>query len=64
MWTRQSHKLVPLTKLTSIKRKFKWTLVKQYEFDKIKRIMARDNLLTYTDFNEKIKLILMIARYN
>ena len=52
MRPRRSHMLAPLTKLTSIKRKFKWTLVKQYEFEKIKRIMARDNLLTYTNFNE------------
>ena len=36
----------------SIKKKFKWTKVEQDSFDKIKRIMARDNLLTYPYFNE------------
>ena len=48
--------LAPLTKLTSVKRKFKWTQVKQYAFDKIKRIVARDTLLTYPDFNETFKI--------
>ena len=44
--------LAPLTKLTSIKDKFKWTQVEKYAFNKIKRIVARNNLLTYLDFNE------------
>ena len=30
--------------------------VKQDAFDKIKRIMARDTLLTYPDFNETFKI--------
>ena len=46
----------PLTKLTSIQIKFKWTQVKQNYFDEIKRIMAHDNLLTYPDFNETFKI--------
>ena len=32
MWPRRSHKLVPLTILMSIKRRFKWTQVKQDVF--------------------------------
>ena len=40
MWPRRSHMLSPLTKLTSIKRKFKCTEVKQDTFDEIKRIVA------------------------
>ena len=43
--------LAPLTKLTSIKRNFKWTKFEQYAFGKIKREVACDTLLTYTDFN-------------
>ena len=35
MWTRRSHMSSPLTKLTPINRKFKWTEVKQDSFDKI-----------------------------
>ena len=56
MWTRRSHTLAPLTKLTSIKRNFKWKQVKQDDFDKIKRIMARNTLLTYLEFNEAFKI--------
>ena len=56
LWPRRSHTLAPLTKLTSIKRKFKWKEVKQDTFYEIKWIMAGDNLLTYSDFNETLKI--------
>ena len=56
MSPRQSHTLAPLTKLTSIKRNLKWTEVKQDAFDKIKRIVAHDILLTYPDFCETFKI--------
>ena len=55
MWPRGSHTLAPLTILTSIKRKFKWTQVEQYVFHEIKWILARDTLLTYPDYNETFK---------
>ena len=56
MWLRRSHTLATLTKLTPIKKKFKWTKVEQDAFDKIKRTMARDTLFTYLDFNETFKI--------
>ena len=56
MWPSQSHTLAPLTKLTYMKRNFKWTQVEQDDFDEIKRIGARDTLLTYPDFNETFKI--------
>ena len=56
IWPRQSHTLSPLSRLTFIKRKFKWTQVKQDDFDEIKCIVARDNLLSYPDFNETFKI--------
>ena len=56
MWPRRSHTLAPLTKLTYIKRKSRWTQVKQDAFDEIKRIVARDTLLTYLGFNETFKI--------
>ena len=56
MWPRRSHTLTLLTKLTSIKRAFKWTQVEQDAFDKIKPIVARNNLLTYPDFNVTLKI--------
>ena len=56
IWPRQSHTLAPLTKLTYINRKFKWTKFEQDAFEKIKRIMAHNTLLTYPDFNETFKI--------
>ena len=44
-----------LTNITSNERKLKWTKIKQHAFDKIKRIVAHDILLTYPDFNEAFK---------
>ena len=52
----RSHKLAPLNKVTFNKRKFKWTKIKQDAFDEIKRIVARDTLSTYPDFNEIFKI--------
>ena len=56
MCPRQSHMLAPLTRLTSIKRKFQWTQVDQDDFKKIKRIVARNAFLTYPYFNETFKI--------
>ena len=48
--------LAPLTNITSSKLKFKWTRIKQYSFDKIKRIVASDTLLYYPGFNEEFNI--------
>ena len=56
MLPRRLHRLEPLTILMSIKWIFKWTKFKQYAFDEIKRIMARDTSLTYLDCNETFKM--------
>ena len=55
MWERLSHTLSPLTNITSSKVKFKSTKIKQDAFDEIKRIVARDTLSAYSDFNEEFK---------
>ena len=47
MWKRRSHTLVPLTKITSSKVKFKWNKTEQDNFEEIKLIVAHDNLLAY-----------------
>ena len=52
MWPIRSHALAPVTKTMTNKRKFKWNKIKKYDFNKIKRIATRDNLLTSPDFNE------------
>ena len=56
IWARRSHKLAPLTKITSNKVKFKWTKIKQDSFDEINQMVERDTLLTYTGFNENFKI--------
>ena len=52
MWPHRSEVLAPLTKLSSPMTQFKWTEVEQKAFDTIKRIISRDTLLTYPDFNK------------
>ena len=52
MWIRRSDVLAPLTALTSKTAKWQWTDVEQKSFDTMKRIMARETLLAYTDFNK------------
>ena len=52
----RSHTLAPLTKLTYIKRNFKWTKFKQDDFDEIKRIVACDTLLPYPNLKATLKI--------
>ena len=56
MWEIHSHALTTLTKIFSIKVKFKWTKTKKIAFDEIKQIVACDNLLTYPDFTKEFKI--------
>ena len=53
MWDIRSHLLHSLTEITSPKVKCEWTEVEQKEFDDIKRTVAHDTLLAYTDFNKR-----------
>jgi len=56
MWLRRSHVLAPLTALTSVKTKWKWTDEHQKAFDTMKRIMARETILAYPDFNKVFEI--------
>jgi len=51
MWIRRSHTLAPLTALTSKNVKWHWTSVEQNAFDAMKKIISRETLLTYPNFN-------------
>ena len=51
MQAKLSHLLHPLTELTSNKVTFKCTDTERKYFDEIKRIVARNTLLIYTDLN-------------
>ena len=52
IWIRRSHRLQPLTNITSANVKFKWTAIEKNRFDKIKWIVARNILLSYPDFKK------------
>ena len=54
VWARFTHTLAPLTQITPSKVKLKWTKIKSYAFDRIKQIVAHDNLLACPSFNEEI----------
>lgn len=51
MWIRRSDILAPLSRLTSSTIKWQWTEVEQKAFETMKRIIARETLLVYPDFN-------------
>jgi len=56
MWIHRSEVLAPLTRLTSVNVKFQWTDVEQTAFEKIKRIVGREVLLSYPDFTKPFEI--------
>jgi hypothetical protein len=52
MWCKRAHILAPLSKLTSTKVPWKWTLEHQHAFDEMKKIMAQETILAYPDFSK------------
>ena len=52
MWIRRSETLAPLTALTSKEAKWKWTKVHQTAFHSKKKLVAREVLLSYPNFND------------
>ena len=53
MWIRQSHVLAPLAALTSKTAKWNWTPDHHVAFDTMKKIIAKETLLAYPDFNKE-----------
>ena len=56
MWERHSHTLATLTKITSGKVKFKWTIIKQDAFEEIKQVTASNVLLACSYFNKYFEI--------
>jgi predicted aspartyl protease len=52
MWIRRSHVLAPLVALTSKTAKWVWGAEEQKAFDTMKRIISKEVLLAYPDFNK------------
>ena len=53
MWIRRSDVLAPLAALTSKTVKWKWTDEHQKAFDTMKKIISKEVLLAYPDFNDE-----------
>jgi len=51
MWIRRSHVLAPLTKLVSKEAKWQWGHEQQKAFETIKKIVSREVLLAYPNFD-------------
>ena len=51
MWIRRSHILAPLTKLTSKTAKWQWGEEQTKAFEDIKRVISKETLLSYPNFN-------------
>jgi UDP-N-acetyl-D-mannosaminuronic acid transferase (WecB/TagA/CpsF family) len=56
MWGKRSEILSPLTALTSVKVKWRWNDLEQNAFDTMKRIMARETILAYPNFNKPFEI--------
>ena len=52
MWPKRSEVMAPLSSMTSSKVKWQWTDVHQKAFDEVKRIITKETLLMYPDFNK------------
>ena len=56
MWIRRSDTLAPLTKLCLAKAKFQWTAKQQSAFEAMKKIISRETLLAYPNFDEEFHI--------
>ena len=56
MWIKRSHVLAPLAGLTSSKATWQWGPQQQAAFDMAKKIIAKEVMLAYPDFNKKFEI--------
>jgi RNase H-like domain found in reverse transcriptase len=56
MWVKRSHVLAPLATLTSNKKKWDWGPQQDTAFNMAKKIIAREVMLAYPDFNKPFKI--------
>jgi hypothetical protein len=63
MWIRRSHILAPLNALNRKGVKWRWGQVEQRAFDNIKRVMAKETLLHYPDFNQPFEIHTDASKY-
>ena len=63
MWIKRSEVLSPLTSMTSKEAKWNWTNECQMAFDKIKKIVSREVLLSYPDFSDTFEIHADASKY-
>ena len=63
MWKRRSHILAPLTELASKTKPFKWGDAQDKAFRHIKKVICRETLLSYPDFNEPFEIYTDASNY-
>jgi len=56
MWIRQSHVLAPLAALTSKTTKWKWEPQHKKAFAMVKKVIGKETLLAYPDFNKPFQI--------
>jgi len=56
MWIHRSDILAPLTAMTSVQTKWDWNEKCQNSFDTIKKIVSRETLPSYPDFNKPFEI--------
>jgi RNase H-like domain found in reverse transcriptase len=56
MWVKRSHVLAPLATLTSNKKKWDWGPQQDIAFNMAKKIIAREVMLAYPDFNKPFEI--------
>ena len=56
MWKRRSHYSAPLTGMVSKTAKFVWGAEQQQAFDQIKKVISRETLLSFPDFNKEFHI--------
>jgi hypothetical protein len=63
MWRRRSHLLAPLTGLVSEKTPWKWGEEQEKAFEEMKRIMSKETLLAFPDFNKEFHVYTDASNY-
>jgi hypothetical protein len=63
MWRMRSHLLAPLSALVSPKVKFEWRKEHQDAFEQVKRIISKETLLTFPNFNEPFHIYTDASKY-
>ena len=56
MGIRRSELLAPLTNLMSKEAKYKWTPEHQHAFEQVKKVVSKETLLAYPDFNKPFEI--------